>query len=130
MRNSVRFLILSLALLAAACSGNKPPEKKEPSGLAAMAKMANLAVDPLAQMSFEFAGNPSKEEIGQVLDKVLEMYGIEANNENRSSAGRVLVALRKEHGHSEMEILTKMADSPAEGKFEEAAAKISAAMNQ
>ena len=132
MRNTARFLILPIALVVmTACSGNSSSaEKKEPSAITAMAKMANLATDPLAQMSLEFDGNPSKEEISEALDKVLAMYALEANDGNRSSAGRTLVALRKEHGHSEMDILKKMADTPADGKFEDAAAKISAAMNQ
>ena len=134
MRNTARVLILALALaVGAGCSGSKPQpaaNQPQPQGgmISAMAKMGNLATDPIAQMSFEFEGNPPKEQIQEKVDKVLMMYGLETNNNNRSSAGRSLVALRKEHGHSEMAILDKMLTSPAEGNFEDAAAKISAAM--
>lgn len=131
MRNTTRFLILALALaVLAGCGSSEPAKKAEPQGglVTAAAKMANLATDPFAQMSFEFEGNPPKEQLQEKVDKVLMMYSLEANNDNRSMAGRTLVALRKEHGHSEMSILDKMLSSPAEGKFEEAAAKIDAAM--
>ena len=134
MRKTARFLILLFALmLAVGCSGSKPApadSKQGPGTVATMAKMGNLATDPIAQMSFEFEGNPPKDQIAPKVDKALALYGLEANNENRSSAGRILVALRKEHGHSEMSILDKMLSTPPEGKFDEAAAKISAAMNQ
>ena len=134
MRKTARFLILPIALtLPAGCSGSKPAPaagQQGPGMVATMAKMGNLATDPIAQMSFEFEGNPPKDQIAPKVDKALVLYGLEANNENRSSAGRILVALRKEHGHSEMSILDKMLSTPPEGKFDEAAAKISAAMNQ
>jgi hypothetical protein len=134
MEKTARFLILPIVLmLAVRCSGSKPAPAQPQGGpgmVATMAKMGNLATDPVAQMSFEFDGNPPKDQIQQQVDKVLTMYGLDANNENRGNAGRVLVALRKEHGHSEMSILEKMLNSPVEGKFEEAATRISAAMNQ
>ena len=129
------YLGFSVVLIAisviAGCGGSKPEAPKQASQggmVGAMAKMGNLATDPLAQMSFEFEGNPPKEEIQEKVDKVLMMYGMDASNPNRSTAGRTLVALRKEHGHSEMAILDKMLSTPAEGKFEDAAAKIAAAM--
>lgn len=134
MRKTAPFLILPIAFaLAAGCSGSKPaPAAGRPQGgiVTAMAKMGKLATDPIAQMSLEFEGNPPQDQIREELDKALIMYGLEANNENRGSAGRVLVALRKEHGHSEMAILEKMLNTTAEGKFEDAAAKISATMSQ
>ena len=129
-------LLFALAFLVTSCNSNqtstpsKQPQPSPGSAITAIAKMGNLATDPIAQMSFEFDGNPPKEEIREKIDKVLGMYKLDANNENRSNAGRTLVALRKEQGHSEMSILDKMLSSPAEGKFDEAAARISAAMNQ
>ena len=136
MRNTAQLLILSLAIAAVvaltACSSKPEPAAAQPQPLGgmvtAMAKMGNLATDPFTQMSFSFEGHPSNEEIQGKLDKALMLYGLDMTFENRSSAGRTLVALRKEHGHSEMAILDKMLSSPAEGKFEDAAAKISAAM--
>ena len=130
MTNTTRFLILAIAVVIAGCGSSEPAKKAEPQGgmITAAAKMANLATDPIAQMSFEFEGNPPKEQIREKVDKALMMYGLEANNDNRSMAGRTLVMLRKTHGHSEMSILDKMLASPAEGKFEEAAEKIDAAM--
>ena len=130
MTNTTRFLILAIAVVIAGCGSSEPAKKAEPQGgmITAAAKMANLATDPIAQMSFEFEGNPPKEQIQEKVDKALMMYGLEANNDNRSMAGRTLVMLRKTHGHSEMSILDKMLASAAEGKFEEAAEKIDAAM--
>ncbi len=133
MEKAAQFLILPLAMaLIVSCSSGSKPEPPKPQGGAidAMAKMGKLATDPVAQMSLEFDGNPPMEQIREKLDKALMMYGLEANNQNRSNAGRTLVALRKEQGHSEMAILEKMLSSPAEGKFDEAAARISAAMSQ
>ena len=129
-------LIFPITFVIAGCSGKEPtssPSQSQPtpgSAITAIAKMGNLATDPVAQMSFEFDGNPSKEEIQEKVDKALAMYHLEANNQNRGNAGRILVALRKEYGHSEMSILDKMLGSPAEGSFDEASAKIAAAMNQ
>ena len=127
-------LVVFVGCFVMSCSNQtstpSKPQGTPGSAITAMAKMANLATDPLAQMSFEFDGNPSKDEIGEKLDKVLTMYKLELTNENRGSAGRTLVALRKEHGHSEMSILDKMLSSAVEGEFNESAARISAAMNQ
>lgn len=133
MTNTGRFIILGLAIAVSSCAGKKaessPSLPPQHEGLVtAMAKMGNLATDPFAQMSFEFEGNPSKQEIQEKLDKVFMLYSLEPNKDNRSSAGRVLVALRKEHGHSEMAILDKMLGSDAGGTFEDAAAKFSAGM--
>ncbi len=122
-----------LFLFAAGCSSTQPApsnDSKQGSAITAMAKAGQLATDPIAQMSFEFDGNPPQDEIRDKIDKVLAMYGLEVNKINQGTAGRTLVALRKEHGHSEMSILDKMLSSPAEGKFEDAAARISSAMNQ
>ena len=135
MEKAARFLILPVMLaLSIRCnSGSKPASSQsQPQGgaVATMAKMGQLATDPVAQMSLEFDGNPPADQIREKIDKALAMYGLDANNQNRGNAGRTLVALRKEHGHSEMSILEKMLNSPADGKFEDAAARISAAMNQ
>lgn len=127
-----------IAAFVASCGGGKPAapagtpkETSAGSAVSAMAKMGNLATDPFAQMSFTFEGNPPAAEIKEKVDKVLAMYGVEVNDQNRSQAGRTLVALRKEHGHSEMAILDKMLSSPAAGeKFDDAAARISAEMNR
>jgi hypothetical protein len=129
-------LLFSITLMVVGCGGKQPapsPNQEQPtpgSAVTAIAKMGNLATDPFGQMSFEFEGNPPKEEIQEKLDKVLAMYHLELNNNNRGQAGRTLIALRKEHGHSEMSILDKMLNSPAEGTFEEASRRISAEMNQ
>src|SRR6266567_3847305 len=103
-------LVFAITFFVAGCSGKEPassPSQSQPtpgSAITAIAKIGNLATDPVAQMSFEFDGNPSKEDIREKVDKALAMYHLEANDQNRSSAGRTLVALRKEHGHSEMSI--------------------------
>ena len=127
-------MVLTAFLLIAGCGSQPNPGTSEipaQSAVSAIAKLGHFANDPFAQMAFTFDGNPSPELIQEKIDKVLEMYGMEVNDANRSEAGRILIGLRKEHGHSEMAILAKMLESPANGaKFEEAAAKVSAAMNQ
>jgi hypothetical protein len=131
----VVLLVFTITFFAMGCSGKEPansPNQVQPtpgSAITAIAKMGNLATDPLAQMSFEFDGNPAKEQIRENLDKALAMYHLDANDQNRSSAGRTLIALRKEHGHSEMSILGQILISTAEGTFDEASARIAAAMN-
>ena len=120
-------IIFSIVLLLAGCSAGEEPKQ----AVSTMAKMGQLATDPIAQMSLEFDGNPPQDQIREKVDKALAHYGLEANNENRGKAGRTLVALRKEHGHSEMAILDKMLATPAEGgDFDAAATRISVAMNQ
>ena len=135
IRLRTRLFVALVAFGVITSCGGKPapaPEQQQsPSAIGALAKIGQLATDPIAQMSLTFQDNPPQEEIREKLDAVLKMYGLEVNNENRSQAGRTLVALRKEHGHSEMQILDKMLDSPADGtNFDEAAARISAGMNQ
>jgi hypothetical protein len=135
MRKIAQFLILPVVLTIVAGCGNKPATgegaaPKQGGTVATMAKAGQLATDPIAQMSLEFQGNPPQDQIRVELDKALAMYGLEPNNDNRSNAGRTLVALRKEQGHAEMAILEKMLHSPVEGKFDEAASKISADMNR
>ncbi|PYS55592.1 MAG: hypothetical protein DMG13_03445 [Acidobacteria bacterium] len=134
VRRSAGLALLAWCMAVAGCAGKEssPAQtQNQPSAVSALAKMGHLATDPIAQMSFAFEGNPPPEEIRERIDKVLGMYSLEVNDENRRHAGRTLVALRKEHGHSEMEILEKMLNTPATGKqFEEAAGRISAGMNQ
>ena len=128
-----KLLIAITAFLAAAGCNSAPPaapEKESPSAISAIAKMGNLATDPFAQMSFAFEGNPPPADIKPKVDRVLEMYGLELNDANRGQAGNTLVALRKQHGHSEMAILDKMLETPASGAFEEAAASISESMSR
>lgn len=130
----ISLIVLTVFLLIAGCGSQPKPGTSEipaQSAVSAIAKLGHFATDPFAQMAFTFDGNPPPELIQEKIDKVLEMYGMEVNDANRSEAGRILIGLRKEHGHSEMAILAKMLESPANGaKFEEAAAKVSAAMNQ
>ena len=135
IRLCTRLLVALVACGVITSCGEKPAptpaQQKSPSAIGAIAKIGQLATDPIAQMSLTFQDNPPQEEIREKLDGVLKLYGLEVNNENRSQAGRTLVALRKEHGHSEMQILDKMLTSPTDGtKFDEAAARISAGMNQ
>ena len=128
-----KLIALTACVFFMSCSGqqSEPSQPQAGSAVTAMSKMANLATDPFAQMSFTFEGNPPAGEIRARVDKVLPMYGLEVTDANRNLAGHTLVALRKEHAHSEMAILDKMLNTPAEGaQFQEAAARIAAQMNQ
>ena len=139
MKTTFRILtvcFLAAWILVAGCGRSQPAPAKASNqqaqgAIAAIAKLGNLATDPFAQMSLTFDGNPPPELIKEKVDKVLEMYGAALTDPNRSQAGRTLVALRKEHGHSEMDILDKMLETPPNGApIEQAAAAISSAMNQ
>ncbi len=127
--------LLACFMVVTGCSSKQPSpaqaQDNTPSAVTALAKMGKLARDPIAQMSMTFEGNPPPDEIRERIDKALAMYGMEVNDGNRGLAGRILVSLRKEHGHSEMAVLEQMLNTPADGaKFEEAATRISAKMNQ
>ena len=133
VRRGARLVLLACWMVVAGCGGKGSSQAQtpdQPSAVSALAKMGQLATDPIAQMSMTFNGNPAQEEIREKIDMALLMYGMDVNNVNRGSAGRTLVALRKERGLSEMAILEKMLNTPANGKFEEAAVRISAEMNR
>ena len=65
----------------------------------------SLPDDPITQMTIAFNGSPSSEEIQEGLDNAFAAVDFEVTDENYSRAGSVLVALRKEFGINEMEIL-------------------------
>ena len=73
------------------------------------------ALPALRQMEIAFDGNPNVSRIQPVLDSALMLYGLPITEENYSRAGSVLVALRKEIGPSEMEILNHMIRSHVPG---------------
>lgn len=86
---------------------------------------AALSEDPLQQMELAFTGNPPVSEIQPLLERAMRLYGLEVNDENRQRAGSALVALRREIGVPEMEILDYMVRSYVEGvelEFADAAA--------
>jgi hypothetical protein len=133
----IRLVLSFLVLLGIAACGDADqkqavmPKTLQPSPLAGMAAMGQLASDPFSQMSLAFDGNPLPSEIQPKLDQVLTMYNVELNNANRGLAGRTLTELRKEQGHSEMSILDRMIQAPTNGeKLEDAARRVSTAMNQ
>jgi hypothetical protein len=125
-------LILIGLLVIANCGGKEPAsdQKDNPGYVTGLAKMGKLATDPFTQMSLEFDGNPAQETIQEKLDPVLARYGMELNNTNRVLAAKILTALRKEQGHSEMDILEKMQTAPTnDEKFDDAARRVSTGMN-
>lgn len=65
----------------------------------------------LEQMLIAFEGNHKMDEIKTKMDKAMKMYGLELTEDNYSRAGSVLVALRKEYGITEMDILDYMIKS-------------------
>jgi hypothetical protein len=84
----------------------------------------------LEQMEVAFVGNPSTSEIRALLDPLMDHYVLIKTNDNYSRCGSVLVALRKDGGPTEMEILRciKAMGKPAESlKFPDAAALCSVA---
>ncbi|HYR86446.1 MAG TPA: hypothetical protein VE422_20330 [Terriglobia bacterium] len=129
-----KLIVLIGIIVLAGCSSQQPSstttEQQPKSAMAGAAKMGQLATDPFAQMSLSFEGNPPAAEIQARMDKVLPLYGLEINNENRTRAGQTLVALRKQYGASEIGVLDNMITTPPSGKFEEAADRIAARLNQ
>lgn len=75
----------------------------------------NLPDDPLDQMVIAFNGSYSKIQIKERLDKAIDLYNLPRTKENYSRAGSTLVALRKETGHTEMDILAYMIRSHVQG---------------
>ncbi len=76
---------------------------------------AQFPSDPLEQMEIAFEGNYSKDQIKARLDRAMDLYGVAKTAENYSRAGSVLVALRKEIGPREMDILDHMIRSYVPG---------------
>ena len=69
----------------------------------------------LRKMEIAFDGNPRASQIRPILDNALLLYGVPITEENYSRAGSTLVALRKELGPSEMDILDHMIRSYVSG---------------
>lgn len=64
--------------------------------------------DPLEQMVIAFEGNYTRAQIRRRVDEALRLYGENVTDENRSRAGSALVALRRQVGVAEMDILAHM----------------------
>ena len=128
-------ILLAGFLVLANCSNKKEAApaaapKEDPGYVSGLAKMGKLATDPFTQMALSFDGNPAPDEIHERMDSVLTKYGMELNNTNRSLAAKTLTALRKEQGHSEMDILQGMLTAPTnDEKFDDAARRVSTSMN-
>ncbi|MEX0932905.1 MAG: hypothetical protein WDZ77_02290 [Candidatus Pacearchaeota archaeon] len=71
-------------------------------------KTAVEKMTALEQMEIAFVGGYSYDEIKNRIDSVMQQYGLSMTNENYSRFGSALVAVRKETGASEMDILTCM----------------------
>ena len=113
-----------LAVLTACGEGGPPATTREPPPGGSTPTSVN-DLTALQQMEIAFNGNRAVSEIQPVLDRALLLYGLPITEENYSRAGSTLVALRKEHGPSEMDILDYMIRSHMPGveiSFPEAAA--------
>ena len=82
---------------------------------AAEGRTALQSLSQMELMEIAFDGNPAISEIQPVLDHALRLYGMPITEENYSRAGSVLVALRKEFGPSEMDILGCVISSHVSG---------------
>jgi hypothetical protein len=63
----------------------------------------------LQKMEIAFVGNPKGTQIQPLLDRALNLYGFQINDDRYERVGSVLVAMRKQFGTSEMQILGCMA---------------------
>ena len=77
--------------------------------------VAQVPNDPLSQMEIAFEGNFSRSQIKSRLDRAMHLYKVPITNENYSRAGSTLVALRKQIGPREMDILDHMIRSHVPG---------------
>ena len=75
----------------------------------------NLPDDPLDQMVIAFNDSYSRTQIKEQLDRAIELCNLSRTQENYSRAGSALVALRKETGQKEMDILDYMIRSHVPG---------------
>ncbi|MDK1046416.1 MAG: hypothetical protein QGM45_12135 [Anaerolineales bacterium] len=90
-----------------------------------------VPTDPLSQMEVAFKGDFTRAQIKSRLDRALQLYRLPITAENYSRAGSTLVALRKEIGPQEMDILDYMIRSHVPGvriTFPEAAGIAAAAL--
>lgn len=71
--------------------------------------------DALSQAELAFVGGYTREHIKDRLGTALRLYGLPTTEENYSRAGSALVALRKQNGTPEMEILDHMIRSHVNG---------------
>jgi hypothetical protein len=69
----------------------------------------------LEQMEIAFVGGYSASQIKSRIEHAMDLYGLPITEDNRSRAGSVLVALRKEFGPAEMDILDYMIRSHVDG---------------
>ena len=86
-----------------------------PSERASVRQTGVSSNDPLDQMVIAFNGSYSKTQIKKRIDKAMELYNLPRTKENYSRAGSALVALRKEVGPNEMDILSYMVRSHVQG---------------
>lgn len=85
-------------LVAAACGGGgNTPSSQPPS--------AKLPEDPYAIMEVAFEGYPSKMQIRERMEPAMRAVGTPITNENLNRSASALVALRKQYGVSEMDML-------------------------
>lgn len=118
--NSKKLLLLALLLLTGCGS---PEVNRTPTDDGS----DSLALD---QMSIAFVGERGRAAIKERIDRAMRLYRLAITEENYSRAGSTLVALRREFGPTETEILDYMIRSHVEGiefSFPEMAG-ISAAM--
>ena len=71
--------------------------------------------DALRLAELAFAGNHSRQQIKDHMDRAMELYGLPRTEENYNRAASALVALRKENGTPEMAILDYMIRSHVPG---------------
>lgn len=124
MIRPVPALAIAAILILTGCTTSTEPD-------AASGPAATLPPGALDQMAIAFEGGHSRAEIKARLDSVMLLYGLELSEENYSRAGSTLVALRRDSGIPEMEILDYMARSYVPGTsitFPEAAGIATAAL--
>ena len=64
-----KWVLFGTVLIAVpGCSQAPPPAEAAPSAISAIAKMGQLATDPIALFSLTFEGSPPPEEIREKLD--------------------------------------------------------------
>lgn len=99
MRMSIKTATVGIVLVTSLTACSSGSEKSQPT---------SVPTNALAQMEIAFEGSPQQATLQSALDKAFAAVNMTETEDNLSRAGSTLVAMRKEYGISEMDILACM----------------------
>ena len=115
----IALALFPFILVFAFCGGDSddpnPASSRSPVSQAPRSTNAVAEMSALEQMEIAFVGGYTQSEIKQRLETAMQLYSLPITEENHSRAGSALVALRKDFGPAEMDILDHMIRSHVPG---------------